>query len=459
MNLIIKNGTIVTAHETYKGDIGIENQKIVKLGDLSKDYADSYIDADGKYIFPGIIDVHTHINHWGGGAKTNDDFFTGSRSAAFGGVTTFIDFAMQKNDEEVTEAIKRRREEADGKVCIDYSLHANLTNLTDKSLNAIPELINDGYSTFKLFMTYRKAGFMVEDAIFYQVMDKVNKNGGMVGIHAENDSICEYLTNKYVKEGFVTPEYHAESRPNIAEAECISKAILFAEYTKSPLYIYHLTTAEGAKLVKEARAKGLPIFAETCPHYLVLTKEKYREENGQDYIMTPPLREEKDIEALWEGIKEGDISVVSSDHCSYNTKQKELGKGCFKDVTPGIPGTETLLPIMYQFGVNKGRISLNKLIELLCYNPAKIFGMYPNKGNIVIGADADIVIFDPEKRVTLCKETIHMATDYTPFDGIEVKGYPEKVISRGKVIVSNGQFYGIEGYGVFIERKKPILRL
>lgn len=258
-----------------------------------------------------------------------------------------------------------------------------------------------------------------------------------------------------MKEGHCSPEYHAESRPNIAEAECISRAILFAKYTGSALYIFHLSTAEGAELVKEARAKGISVMAETCPHYLTLTKEKYKEGDGQNYIMTPPLREAKDLEALWRGLKEGYLSVVSSDHCAFTAKQKEIGKKCFKEVTPGVPGTETLLPLIYHYGVNANRISVNKLVEVLCYNPARIFGLYPEKGNITVGCDADIVIFDPHKKVTLSSDSLHMATDFTPYEGIEVEGYPTVVISKGEIIVSDGKFFGKKGAGQFLKRKKP----
>jgi dihydropyrimidinase len=457
LDLIIKNGTIVTAHEIFKGDIGIKNEKIVMIGSLSNEKADTSIDAQGKYIFPGIIDVHTHMDNFFGEENVKDYFYQGSLSAAFGGVTTFIDYGIQKPGEEVMESLQRIREGADGRVCTDYGLHANLAALTDKSFNAIPEVINDGCSTFKLFMAYKNSGLMVDDAVLYEVMDNVNKNGGMVGVHAENESICEYLAREFEKEGLVSPEYQAKSRPNIAEAECISKAILFAEHTKSLLYIFNLTTSEGVRLVKEAREKGIPVMAETCPQYLLFTREKYRGENGQKYLMSPPLRDERDIEALWDGIKDGVISVVSSNHCEYSEKRRKKSKTNFHDITLGIPGVETLLPIMYHFGVNKGRISLNKLIEILSSNPSKIFGLFPQKGNIAIGADADIVIFDPEKRVIINKNTLHMKAENTVFDDIEVKGYPEKVILRGKVIISNSEFTGYEGFGRFIERKKPKL--
>lgn len=458
MDVLIKKGTIIDAYSTLNADIGIQGGKIKLIGDLSGMEAKKIIDAEGKYIFPGIIDVHTHIDHIGGEDKTRDDFFTGSKSAAFGGVTTLIDFAMQKKNETVMEAIKRRRGEADGKVCIDYGLHANITNLDKESLAALPQIIEHGYPSFKLFMTYQKAGFMVEDPILYKVMKIVSDNGGIAGIHAENDTICEYLTEENIKNGLISAEYHAKSRPNIAEAECISRAVLFTKEIDSALYIFHLTTKTGVEIVREAKKKGLRVFAETCPHYLTLSEEKYLQKDAYKYIMTPPLRKQEDIDALWEAVQDGTISLVSSDHCCYDTSQKIIKKGqSFRDITPGIPGTETLLPIVHHFGVNSRKITLNRMVELLCLNPAKIFGLYPDKGSVSPGTDADLVIFDPVKYVTLKDKNVHMATDYTPYNNIRVKGYPIMTISKGKVIVSDGIFYGEAGAGNFIKRKKPAI--
>jgi dihydropyrimidinase len=456
MDLVIRNGTLVDAHRTIKADIGIQNGVVKAVGNLEAIRAKDRIDAEGKYVFPGIIDVHNHIDHVGGAEKTKDDFFQGTRGAAFGGVTTLMDFAMQKKDETVPAAIKHRRAQADGKVCIDYGLHGNITNLDDESRARIPELIAKGYSSFKLFMTYRKAGFIVEDPVLYEVMQTVCKNNGMVGIHAENDTICEYLTDKYVKEGMTSAPYHALSRPNIAEAECISRAILFAEHTDSALYVFHLTTHEGVQLIRDAKRRGVKVYAETCPHYLTLTEEVYGGDDAQNFIMTPPLRKKEDIEALWEGIQDRTISIVSSDHCCFTTTQKKIrGDQSFRDITPGIPGNETLLPILHQYGVNIGRISVNRMIELLSYNPARLFGLQPEKGSLDPGADADVVIFDPDKKIVLDNDEINMETDYTPYAGMAITGYPVTTISKGKVIVSDGVFMGEEGAGRFIERKQP----
>ena len=458
MDMLIKNGMIVNSDTIVNCDIAIDSGRISAVGKLDGSEAGEVIDATGLYVLPGIVDVHNHIDHVGGAEKTRDDFFAGTKSAACGGVTTLLDFAMQKNDETVMDAIARRREQADGKVCIDYGLHANITSLDPESEKKLPEIIMSGYPSLKLFMTYRKAGFIVDDPILLKVLKEVNDAGGIVGIHAENDAICEYLTDYYVKNGFISPEYHAKSRPNIVEAECISRAILFAEYTNSSLYIFHLTTKEGLKLVRDAKARGVKVYAETCPHYLTLTDSVYAEGDAYKYIMTPPLRTSEDIEALWSGIDDGTISIVSSDHCCYATDQKQINEGeSFRDITPGIPGNETLLPIVHHFGVNSGRISINQMAALLTTNPAKMFGIYPQKGSLIPGTDADVVLFDPEKEVLLSDSMINMATDYTPYSGISVRGYPVQTIFKGKVIVQDGKFNGAPGAGRFLERAKPDL--
>lgn len=453
---MIKNGILVTPFNTFKADLGVKNNKIAAIGDLSGLMAERIIDAQGMYVFPGIIDVHTHFEIvGGGGVKTADDFYTGTKAAALGGVTTIIDFTKQEKDEFISDANNKRLLEAKDKVCIDFGLHSHFTDLNKDSFDAIPDVINAGYSTFKLFMTYKKAGFLIEDGELLETIRKTHESNGMVMVHAENDSICEYYTEKYINEGKLLPKYHACSRPNIAEAEAVSKAALFASETNSLLYIVHLSTAQGSQIVEEARKNGVKIMAETCPQYLILTDDKYLETNGHYHIAAPPLRKKADQDKLWEGITKGYIPVVSTDHCSFTTKQKDAGRESFKDVPPGIPGTETLLPLMHHFGVNQGRISFNKLIEVLCHNPAKIFGLYPNKGTLTVGTDADIIIFDPNKKVRLGADTLHMGSDYSPYEGIEVQGYPATTILRGNIIVENGQFLGKEGAGQFIKRQKP----
>lgn len=451
MDLIIKNGTIITAFEEYKADLGIKDGKIVSIGELSEEKA-KVIDASGKLVMPGVIDMHTHINHWGGTAKTEDDFFTGTRSAAFGGVTTLIDFAIQQNGETIKEAISRRRKEADGMVCIDYSLHCHATNANVDTINNVQELIKDGYPSVKMFTTYKKAGFKIEDSDCLTLMKHVHKIGGLVMIHAENDSMCESLTEEFIEMNIANPENFPDSRPSMAEVECISRMILFAEKTKAMIYIVHVSTKEGLDLIKNAQKRGVKVIAETCPHYLLLSRDKYKNVDGHKFIMSPPLRTEIDMKALWEGIKDESISVVSSDHCAYSEDKKLAGKKNFTNVSPGIHGTESLLPLMYQFGINSGKITKQQLVKILCYNPARIFGLSAHKGNIGIGMDADIVVFDPDKNFLIKDNNHHMTSDFSPYKGFELKGYPVTVISNGNVIVQNDKFQGQKGSGRFIKR-------
>mgnify|MGYP001397693347 CR=1 FL=1 len=450
MDLIIRNGWIVTAHDEFAGDVGIADGKIVSIGHVRDERA-RVLDAAGKLVLPGVIDMHTHIDHWGGSAKTDDDFFSGTRAAAFGGVTTVIDFAIQRPGETAEAALRRRRSEADGKVCIDYSLHAHVTGADEATLRGIPDIILDGAASFKMFTTYKKAGFKIEDHDCLTLMKRIHEHGGLVMIHAENDSMCESLTEMLVAADVAVPALYPDSRPDVAEAECIARMILFAEYTGATIYIVHVSTRKGAELIRRAQKSGLNVIAETCPHYLLLHRDRYLEADGYKYIMAPPLRDEEDSEALWESIRDGVLSVVSSDHCDYRLDKKMAGQRNFTQVSPGIHGTEWLLPLMYHYGVNAGRITRQQLVKLLSHHPAQIFGL-SGKGNIAVGKDADLVILDPTARHTITDDNHHMQADFSPYRGFELRGYPETVISRGQVIVQNGQFLGAPGHGRFVRR-------
>jgi len=454
--LIIRNGLIVTAHEEFVGDLAIADGKIACIGNVRDERA-QVLDATGKLVLPGVIDMHTHIDHWGGSAKTDDDFFTGTRAAAFGGVTTVIDFAIQRPGETVQEAVRRRRSEADGKVCIDYSLHAHVTGADEETLRSVPAIIGDGYPSFKMFTTYKKAGFKIEDHDCLTLMRHIHDHGGLVMIHAENDSMCESLTETMLRADTAVPARYPDSRPPIAEAECISRMLLFAEYTGATIYIVHVSTRQGVELIRRAQKSGLNVIAETCPHYLLLHRDRYLEEDGYKYIMAPPLRDEEDAEALWQGIRDGVISVVSSDHCDYRLDKKVAGRRNFTQVSPGIHGTEWLLPLMYHFGVGGGKMTRQQLVRLLSHHPARIFGL-PGKGNIAVGMDADLVLVDPSARHTITDSNHHMQADFSPYRGFELQGCPETVISRGEIVVQGGRFLGGRGRGRFV-RRNPALRI
>lgn len=454
MSLLIKGGKVVFGGEVKEADILVKGSTIAAVGP-GLDAGDAeVIEAGGKFILPGAIDVHTHMQLPFGGTVSADDFANGTKAAAFGGVTTIIDFAIQAKGEALRETVSKRRAEADGKVYIDYGLHVAITDLTDDIMAEIPSVIEAGCPSFKLFMTYQ--GLAVDDGTLYFALKTANEAGGMVGVHAENMTIIERMINKLLAEGKTEPMYHEVSRPVIAEAEAVSRAIMLAGDTGSRLYIFHLSSRPGLEKIREARQKGAPVFAETCPQYLMLSRDNYREPDfrGARYVMSPPLRGKEDQDALWAGLADGTLQAVGSDHCPFRTEQKKMGESAFNKIPNGGPGVETLLPILYSEGVGKGRLKLERLAEVTSTGPAKLFGLYPKKGAVLPGSDADLVIIDPDKEVVLSPGTLHMNVDYTLYEGLKTKGYPVATISRGKVICKNGEFYGSRGDGEFISRGK-----
>ncbi|QUG40618.1 dihydropyrimidinase [Psychrobacillus sp. INOP01] len=455
MSILIKSGTIVNSSSSYVGDIEIDKGKIIAIGlELPTKKGMTVIDATNKYVIPGIIDVHTHVDHFGGKQKTEDNFFEGTKSAAFGGTTTIIDFAIQAGNEDTESAIARRKSEAKNLACIDYSLHAHLKETSsgsDPKLK-IQSIIEEGIPTFKIFTTYRDAGFMIDDYNCLEYMKILSENNGLLMVHAENDAICESITNKLIETDTASVINYPKSRPIIAEVEAISKIILFAKKTDVSVYFVHVTTEEGLKLIENAQKSGMKIFAETCTHYLVLNEEVYKRDDGYKFIMAPPLRKENDIDYLWEGIRNRSISVVSSDHCAYSSDKKVKGEHNFTEVSPGLQGIEMLLPLVYSEGVCKNRITINDLVRILCENPAEIFGLKNTKGKISLGYDADLVIINPSLEWEMTDTNHNMMTDFNPYSGYKVKGRPEYVLSNGKMIVDNFEFKGEKGQGRFIKR-------
>lgn len=453
MDLLVKNGTLVTATDIFRGDIEVSGGKIARIGqDLAVHDGARVIDASGKYVFPGMIDGHVHLALPFGGTISGDDFSGGTRAAAFGGVTTVVDFAIQAKGESLAETVRKRRAEADGKVCIDYGLHACITDLNSDVLEEIPQVIAAGLPTFKVFMTYH--GWAMDDGALFSIMEKAAPHGGTIGVHAENYRLIDYLVNKLLAEGKTEPKYHAESRPDYCEGEATGRAVRWAEHTGSRLYIFHLTSKSALDEVTAGRDRGVLVNAETCPQYLLLTKERYLEPDfgGAKYVMSPPLRTVADNAALWNGLRRGDLEVVGSDHCPFSLKQKDLGRESFAKIPNGAPGVETTLPLLYTEGVQAGRISLNRLVQVFSTNPARLFGL-TSKGTLAVGYDADLVIFDPNKEVTLSAKTLHMGTDYNPYEGKKVKGYPVVTVSRGTVVCENGEFKGSFDHGRFVARE------
>ncbi|MCD4783665.1 MAG: dihydropyrimidinase [Candidatus Eremiobacteraeota bacterium] len=452
MNILIKNGTIITSSDIFDGDIYIKGEKIDGLGESINLPADEVIDAKGKYVIPGGIDVHTHFQLPVKGTVSADGFESGSRAAACGGVTTFIDFAHQVPGESPMKALDERIEEAKNDVYIDYGLHLGISDFNKNVLKEIPIYIERGVPSFKLYMIYAKEGWMSNDATIYAMLEAVREQGGLVIIHAENPYIIDMFTDRMIDEGKLDVKWHPVSRPNFVEAEAIKRALYLTEVTGSRIYIVHTSTAEGVALVAEAKGRGVMALAETCPQYLVLNDDTYLRDDGYLFLTSPPLRKVKDQLALWKGLSMGAIQVVSTDTCTFTREQKEPGKDDFTKLPGGIAGIETLIPMVHSEGVLKGRISLNQWVDLISTNPAKLFGLHPAKGTLAPGSDADIVIFDPEKKVKLLPENLHYVVDYSPYDRMTVTGWPYITMSRGKTIYRDGEFMGEKGRGKFIPR-------
>lgn len=455
MDLIIKNGTIVTPTDTYEADIGIKGEKIVAIGkELS---GSKVIDAKGMMIFPGFIDVHTHIEMPFMGTYSSDTWETGTKAAAFGVTTCIVDFVIQSKGGTLKEALGEWNKRATGNAYIDYGFHMAMTDVNDDALNEMETMImEEGISSFKLFFAY-KGELMVDDDAFYKALEKAEELGGLIMIHAENGHIVDLYTKSLLAENKNEPMYHAVSRPSIIEGEACQRAITLAELAEAPLYIVHNSCLEAVEAIHEGRERGLPIYGETCPQYLTLDEERYTDPGfeGAKYVISPPLRSDFDQDALWFAIERGDLQVISTNHCPFFfRKQKEMGKNNFAKIPNGMPGIETRMAVMYTAGVLEDWITINKFVELNSTNPAKLFGMFPQKGTIAIGSDADIVIFDPEKEVTITSKNLHQNTDYTPWEGMIVKGYPVTVLSRGKVIVDKGSLKGEKGWGKFIKRDR-----
>ena len=452
---LVVNGTVVTATDTYAADVGISGGKITALAQgLARENAGKVLDAKNKYVMPGGIDVHTHLDMPFGGTTSADDFETGTRAAAFGGTTTLIDFAIQYKGQSLRTAFDAWMQKASPKATTDYAFHCIATDLPTARLDEMAEMVREGVPSFKLFMAYPGV-FMLDDATIFKAMRTAAKIGGMICMHAENGGAIDVIVQQALAEGKTAPKYHALTRPTTAEAEATARAIALAEMAGSPVYIVHLSCNDALEKVREARDRGLPVYAETCPQYLYLSLDDMDKPGfeGAKYVFTPPLREKWHQDKLWNGLKQDHLQVVSTDHCPFCFKeQKELGKDDFTKIPNGGPGIEHRMSLVYSGGVGKGRFSVNRFVELVSTTPAKIFGLYPRKGTVAVGSDADLVIFDPNREHTISARTHHMRVDYSMFEGTKVKGMPDVVLSRGRVLVEGEQFYGKPGQGNFLKR-------
>jgi dihydropyrimidinase len=453
MKILIKSGRIITAVDNYTADILVEDEIVSVIGRSLEMEADRVIDASGKLVIPGGIDPHTHMELPFGGTSSSDDFFTGTRAAAFGGTTTIIDFAVQNKGETLTQGVENWHAKAEGKCAIDYGFHLITTEFEDGDEAEMYRVMDGGVTSFKLFMAYPGV-FLADDATIFRAMSSAGERGGLICMHAENGIVINEIIKRFLKDGRTAPKYHALTRPTIAEAEGVHRAIAIAEMAESPVYIVHLSCKDALDKVREARDRGISAFAETCPQYLFHSIEDYGDGwDGAKYVMTPPLREKHNCAELWKGLKMDDLQVISTDHCPFCMKeQKELGKESFALIPNGAPGVENRMSLIYNGGVVENRISLNRFVELTSTAAAKMFGMFPKKGTIAVGSDADIVIFDPEKEHTFGVEAEHMNVDYSSYEGWKVKGKVETVLSRGRVIIENGEHKGKAGDGQFLKR-------
>jgi dihydropyrimidinase len=451
--LLIKGGRVVTAVDDYVGDVLIEGETIAAVGTSLEAGDARVIDAKGKLVIPGGIDVHTHLDMPFGGTTSADDFESGTIAAAHGGTTSIVDFAIQYKGQTLHEAWETWAKKAEGKAAIDYGFHMIITDLPDAVEKEMDSLVREGITSFKLFMAYRGV-LMLDDGSIFRAMARTGENGGTICMHAENGDVIDVLVRRAVAAGRTAPKFHALTRPARAEAEATYRAICLSEMAEAPVYIVHLSAGEALEKITEARDRGLPAYAETCPQYLFLSYENYEEPGfeGAKYVMSPPLRAKGNEEKLWRGLSMNDLHAVSTDHCPFCMKQKELGKDDFSKIPNGAPGIETRMSLLYDGGVRGGRISVNRFVELTSTSPAKIFGMFPKKGTIAPGSDADVVIFDPERKLTFSAKDLHQRVDYTPYEGRTVTGAADVVISRGEVIVEGGKFLGRAGRGSFLKR-------
>jgi dihydropyrimidinase len=448
-DLVITNGTIVTAEATSRADLGIAAGRIAAVGAGLR--GSETIDATGKLVLPGAIDEHVHLEMPVGEFASSDDFYTGTVAAACGGTTTIIDFAEPKVGQPLAEGLGERRAKADDKVVIDYGLHMTLSRADDETLAQIPASIQAGAASFKIYMAYE--GLRLDDGGLLRALAALREHGGRALVHAENHYAIAYLTAQALAEGRTGPENHPRTRPAIMEAEAIHRLLALAWVTGTPLVLAHLSCAVGLEEIRAARQRGQTVWVETCPQYLLLDEKEYQLPGfeGAKFVMAPPPRTAADRAALWAGLAASEVNTVATDHCPFfYATQKTRGRDDFSRIPGGAPGIETRLALLYTHGVRAGHISLERWVEVCCTEPARRFGLAPRKGTLSVGADADLVIFDPDRRVTLGVEMLHQNVDYCPYEGWEVQGYPETVLSRGEVIVREREFIGARGRGAFL---------
>ena len=458
MSVLIKNGRIITAADDYVADVFIDGERISLIGEsLDNTAADTVIDASGKYVLPGCIDPHTHLDMPFGGTVTIDDVESGQTSAAFGGTTCHIDFCIQPHGSSFSDALADWKSKANGKQVIDMGYHIAVTDLREGgSLEELASLPDQGITSYKLFMAY-KGALMVDDETLFKTMEVAAETGALVMVHAENGDAIDVLVKRALAEGHTEPHWHALTRPPETEGEATNRAIQLARVAGAPLYVVHVSCRESVEPIALAREKGWDVHGETCTQYFFVDYTDLERPNfeGAKYVYTPPPRDKANQDVLWNAVRTDVLSAISTDHCAFNWNgQKTLGKDDFSKIPNGGPGIENRLQMIHHFGVRKRRISLHRMVELLATNPAKLFGLYPRKGTLAVGSDADVVVFDPEKTVTISAKTHHSKVDYNLFEGTEVQGSPDVVLLRGNILVDGDTLVAKPGIGQFVKRAK-----
>jgi dihydropyrimidinase len=457
MSVLIRGGRIVTAADDYVADVFIDDERISVIGESLDISADKVIDAAGKYVLPGCIDPHTHLDMPFGGTVTIDDVESGQTAAAFGGTTCHVDFCIQGKGQTFGQALEDWRAKANGKQVIDMGYHMAVTDLAEGgTLEELATLPDQGVTSYKLFMAY-KGALMVDDETLYRTMEVAAKTGALVMVHAENGDVIDVLVREALEAGHTEPLYHALTRPPEAEGEATNRAIQLAHLAGASLYVVHVSCKESVEPIAAAREKGWDVWGETCTQYFFTSLDDIAKPNfeGAKFVFSPPVRDKSNWDVLWNAVRTDVLSAISTDHCAFSFEgQKTLGKDDFSKIPNGGPGLENRLQMIHEFGVRGGRISLNRMVELLATNPAKLFGLYPRKGTIAVGSDADVVVFDPEKQVTISAKGQHSKVDYNLYEGTQVTGSPEVVLLRGHVLVENDELVASPGIGQFVARAR-----
>lgn len=455
---LIVGGTLVDASGETRADLAIRGEQIAAVGTRLRPFAGAdtrILDARGRLVIPGLVDGHVHFALPAGGIRSHDDFASGTLAAACGGVTTVIDFVTPAADETLHHALDARRAEADGRACTDYGLHMSITDW-DRQHKEIPRIVGAGNPTFKLYMTYEEAGLYADDAVLYETLRTLRPLGGTVLVHAEANEILRLFRARYHTRTQMKAQgarLHARSRPHVAEVEAIERAIRWTAETGARLYVVHVSTAEGADLIRAARHRGVDVSGETCPHFLALDERVFDRPDGHLYATAPQVKTPADQTRLWDALRNDDLSTIATDHCNFSRKQKDRWRGDFTRIPMGLPGVETLLPLVYSLGVRKRRLSMSQLVSRCCTTPARIMGLYPRKGTLQVGGDADLAIIDPRSERELDHAALRTDCDWSPYQGWKLRGFPEHVFSRGTQLVSDYAFIGPRGHGQYLVRQ------